>query len=191
MKVVAINGSARAGGNTRILIDRVCAELGKEGIDSEAIELAGKTIRGCRACRKCSSRKDERCSMGDDDLNEILPHIYSADGLILGSPTYFADISPEMKALIDRSGMVNRSNDHLLKRRPGAAVVAVRRAGAMHAFDSINHYFTINQMIIVGSTYWNIGIGRDKGDVEADEEGLQTMADLGRNMAWLLKKLAN
>jgi multimeric flavodoxin WrbA len=191
MKVVAINGSARAGGNTRILIDRVCAELGREGIDSELFELAGKTIHGCRACHKCSSRKDECCSMGDDDLNEILPHIYAADGLILGSPTYFGDISPEMKALIDRSGMVNRANGHLLKRKPGAAVVAVRRAGGIHAFDSINHYFTINQMIVVGSSYWNIGIGRDKGEVESDAEGLKTMADLGRNMAWLLKKLAD
>jgi multimeric flavodoxin WrbA len=112
-----------------------------------------------------------------------------ADGIILGSPTYVADVSPEIKALIDRACMVARANEGLFRRKAGAAVVAVRRAGAMHAFDALNHFFLISEMIIPGSSYWNIGIGREKGDVENDAEGIQTMKTLGRNMAWLLKRI--
>jgi multimeric flavodoxin WrbA len=110
-----------------------------------------------------------------------------ADGIILGSPTYFSDVTPEMKALIDRAGFVSRMNDFLFKRKLGAAIVAVRRAGATHVFDTINHLFLGSQMIVPGSIYWNIGVGRDKGDVEKDEEGIRTMKVLGQNMAWLLK----
>ena len=113
----------------------------------------------------------------------------AADAIILGSPTYFADCSAQMKALIDRCGMVSKANGDLLQRKVGAAVVAVRRGGAIHAFDTMNHFFTISQMIVVGATYWNMGIGREVGQAEQDEEGLATMAVLGRNMAWLLKKL--
>jgi multimeric flavodoxin WrbA len=112
-----------------------------------------------------------------------------ADGIILGSPTYFSMMSPEMMALIDRAGFVARANSDLFKRKVGAAVVAVRRAGGIPTFDAINHFFLITQMIIPGSSYWNVGIGLNKGDVEKDEEGMQTMEDLGRNMAWLIKKL--
>jgi len=114
-----------------------------------------------------------------------------ADGIIIGSPTYFAGITPEAKALIDRCGMVSRANNEMHRRKVGAAVVSVRRAGAIHVFDSINHFFTIGQMFIVGSSYWNIGIGRDIGDVDGDEEGVRTMRDLGSNMAWLLKRIAS
>jgi multimeric flavodoxin WrbA len=112
-----------------------------------------------------------------------------ADGILLGSPTYVADISPEIKALIDRACLVSMANGGLFRRKVGAAVIAVRRAGAIHAFDALNHFFLINQMIIPGSSYWNIGIGREIGDVEKDEEGMRTMSVLGQNMAWLLKKL--
>jgi multimeric flavodoxin WrbA len=114
-----------------------------------------------------------------------------ADGIILASPTYFADITPELKALIDRAGFVAGANDNFLKRKAGAAVVAVRRGGAIHAFDSINHFFLIRQMLVPGSCYWNMGIGRDKGEVETDEEGIRTMTILGENLAWLMKKTAN
>jgi len=111
-----------------------------------------------------------------------------ADGIILGSPTYFTDVTTEMKALIDRAGFVARANGEMFRRKVGAAVVAVRRAGSIHAFDTLNHFFLVSQMIVPGSSYWNVGIGRDKGEVEDDEEGIQTMRVLGENMAWLLKK---
>jgi multimeric flavodoxin WrbA len=126
-----------------------------------------------------------------DYLNECIAKMDAADGILLGSPTYFADVSTEMKALIDRAGMVAKANDDMFRRKVGAAVVAVRRAGAIHAFDSMNHFFLIGQMIVPGASYWNIGIGLDRGDVAADSEGLQTMDTLGQNMAWLMKRLGD
>lgn len=189
MKVVGINGSARKDGNTAILIRRVFAELAQEGIETELIQLAGRRIRGCTACLKCRENKDQRCSVNNDSFNMCFEKMLEADGIILGSPTYFADLTPEMKALIDRAGYVSRGNGDLLKGKVGAAVSAVRRAGAIHTLDSINHLFLMSQMIIPGSSYWNIGVGREKGEVEADTEGMQTMQVLGRNMAWLLKKI--
>ena len=189
MKVVAINGSARKDGNTAILINYVFAELESEGIQTELIQLAGKKIRGCIACYKCWNNKDKQCSVKDDFANECIGKMTEADGIILGSPTYFSDVTTEMKALIDRAGFVSRANDFLFKHKVGAAVVAVRRAGATHVFDSINHLFLISQMIVPGSIYWNIGMGREKGEVEKDEEGIQPMKILGQNMAWLLKKI--
>ncbi len=189
MKVVAFNGSARKDGNTAILIRKVFSELEAEGIETELVQLAGKTIKGCIACGKCYKNKDKRCSVDNDIANECIEKMVEADGIILGSPTYFADVTTEMKALIDRAGYVARANADMLRRKPGAAVVAVRRAGSIHVFDSINHFFLISQMIVPGSFYWNVGIGRAAGEVEQDEEGLETMQLLGRNMAWLLKKI--
>ncbi|UCC97798.1 MAG: flavodoxin family protein [Phycisphaerales bacterium] len=189
MKVVAFNGSARKDGNTAILIGRVFSALEAEGIETELVQLAGNTIRGCIACGRCFKNKDKRCAVTNDFANECIGKMCQADGIILGSPTYFADVTTEIKALIDRAGYVARANSDMLRRKAGAAVVAVRRAGAMHAFDSINHFFLIGQMIVPGSSYWNVGIGRAIGDVEQDEEGLKTMETLGRNMAWLLKKI--
>ncbi len=189
MKVVAFNGSARKDGNTAILIKHVFQELEKEGIETEMIQLASKKINGCIACYKCFENKDKHCSVKDDIVNECIDKMLDADGIILGSPTYVADITSEMKALIDRAGLVARANGDMFKRKVGAAVVAVRRAGSIHAFDSINHFFLIGQWIVPGSSYWNIGIGRNKGEVEKDEEGLNTMKVLGQNMAWLLKKI--
>ncbi|MGD0228909.1 MAG: flavodoxin family protein [Syntrophorhabdales bacterium] len=189
MKVVAFNGSARKDGNTALLVRHVFEELEKEGIATELVQLAGKKIRGCMACHKCFDSKTEKCAVDNDALNRYLDKMKGADGIILASPTYFTDVTPEIKALIDRAGMVALAKGGILKRKVGAAVVAVRRAGAMHAFDSLNHFFTISQMIVPGSSYWNIGIGREIGDVENDVEGIATMKVLGENMAWLLKKL--
>jgi len=189
MKVTAFNGSARKDGNTASLIKFVFEELEKEGIETELYQLSGRKIRGCTACFKCFKNKDGHCVVKGDILNECIDRMVGSDGIILGSPTYFADVSSEIKAIMDRAGMVSRANDHLLKRKVGAAVVAVRRAGAIHVFDTINHFFTINQMIIPGSSYWNIGIGREKGEVDNDREGIETMRTLGQNMAWLLKKI--
>jgi multimeric flavodoxin WrbA len=189
MKVLGINGSARKDGNTAIIIRRVFAELEKEGIETELIQLAGKKIRGCTACLKCRENKDNRCSVNNDSFNKCYEKLLDAEGIILGSPTYFADMTPELKAFIDRAGYVSRGNGNSLKRKVGAAVSVARRAGAMHTLDSINHLFLISQMIIPGSIYWNVAYGREKGDVEADMEGMQTMQVLGENMAWLLKKV--
>jgi multimeric flavodoxin WrbA len=190
MKVVAFNGSARRDGNTALLVRHVFASLEQEGIGTELVQLAGERIRGCTACYRCFANKDRRCAVADDIVNDCIARMEAADGIIIASPTYFADITAETKALMDRCGMVARANGSLFRRKAGAAVIAVRRGGAIHAFDSINHFFLISEMVIPGSSYWNIGIGRNIGDVEGDEEGVATMQVLGSNMAWLLKRLA-
>ncbi len=191
MKVVAFSGSARKDGNTALLLRTALAEMESEGIETELVQLAGIKIHGCIACYQCFKRKDTRCAVDNDCINDCLDKMKEADAILLGSPTYFADVSTEMKALMDRCGMVSRANDDLFKRKLGAAVVAARRAGAIHVFDTINHFFLIGQMIVVGSNYWNIGMGREKEEVAKDEEGMNTMRVLGQNMAWALKKIAS
>ncbi len=190
MKVIGFNGSARKDGNTAAMIRRVFAELDREGIETELYQMAGRKIRGCTACYKCFENKDGHCAVTGDIVNECLDKMAEADGIILGSPTYFANASPEIMALVCRAGMVSIANDAMLRRKVGAAVVAVRRSGANHAFNSLNHFFFISQMIVPGSRYWNMGVARGIGDFEKDEEGILTMEVLGQNMAWLLKKLA-
>ena len=190
MKVVAFNGSSRKDGNTAILLRRVLAELEAEGIETELVQLAGKGFTGCTACLKCDETRDNRCSgVKDDGLNDCIAKMIEADGILIGSPTYYANCTATTQALMERAGYATRKSGNPLARKVGAGVVAVRRAGAMHAFDSINHWFQINEMIVVGSSYWNIGIGRAIGDVEQDDEGLATMTNLGRSMAWVLHKL--
>lgn len=189
MNVVAFNGSARRNGNTALLLKTVTDILETEAIGTETIDLAGKSIHGCIACMQCHREKNRRCAVDNDDLNECIARMEAADGILLGSPTYFADVSTEMKALIDRAGMTAKANGDMLRRKVGAAVVAVRRAGAIHAFDSMNHFFMIGQMIVPGASYWNIGIGLDRNDAADDAEGLQTMQTLGQNMAWLMQRL--
>ncbi len=189
MNVVAFNGSARKDGNTAILVKTVFKELKKAGIETGMVQLAGKKIHGCTACQKCKENKDKRCVIVNDFVNDCIEMMVESDGIILASPTYFSDVSTEMKALIDRAGYVARANDHMFRRKVGAAVVAGRRAGAIHAFDTMNHFFLINQMIVPGSSYWNIGIGHAPGDVKSDTEGLATMKTLGTNMAWLMNRL--
>ena len=188
MKVVAFNGSPRKEGNTALLIRQVLKELEAEGIQTEMVHLKGP-IQGCIACSKCFESKDGRCALDKDIVNDCIEKMTNADGIILGSPTYFADLTPELKALIDRAGFVAKANNDMFRRKVGAAVVAVRRAGAVHVFDSINHFFLIGQMIIPGSIYWNLGLGLAEGDVEKDQEGMQTAKVLGQNMAWLMKKI--
>jgi multimeric flavodoxin WrbA len=189
MKVLGINCSPRKGGNTEMLIKEVFKSLKANGIRTEFFQLGGKKVNGCIACMKCRKAKDGRCHQKNEILNSCIEKMVNADGIIIGSPTYFADLSAEAKALIDVAGYSVRGAGNPLKRKLGAAVVSVRRAGGIHTFDSINHFFLINEMIIPGSSYWNIGTGREKGEVAADEEGIQTMRTLGENMAWLLKKL--
>ena len=189
MKVVAFNGSARRDGNTAILINKVFEELKKEGIETELVQLGGKPLRGCMACYGCFRNKNKRCVLEEDGINDYIQKMLEADGIILGSPVYVADVSSEMKALIDRACLVSKANEDMFRRKVGTGVLAVRRGGAIHAFDTINHFFTISQMVVVGSCYWNFDFGREIGEVKNDEEGLRTMKILGENMAWLLKKI--
>lgn len=190
MKVVAFNGSSRKDGNTAVLLRRVLAELEVAGIETELVQLYNRRFSGCTACLKCAETLDNRCSgVKDDGLNECIEKMLAADGILIGSPTYYANCTATTQALMERSGYATRKNGNPLARKVGAGVVAVRRAGAIHALDSINHWFLINEMLIVGSTYWNIAIGREPGEVEGDAEGMATMKALGRHMAWALERL--
>ena len=189
MNVLAINGSARKDGNTAILVRAVFAELEQEGIETAMEQLHGVKLSGCVACYECFKRKDRRCAVAKDSMNGLIERMLAADGIILASPTYFADATAGMRAVIERAGMVSRANGDMFARKVGAAVVSMRRAGGMQTFGSLNAFFLVSQMVVPGSSYWNMGFGRDIGQVEGDHEGLKTMRDLGRNMAWLMKKL--
>lgn len=189
MRVVAFNGSPRREGNTATMLKLALTELASAGVHTELVQLGGLHLRGCRACYGCASRQDRRCAVRDDELNGLIEKMLDADGIIIGSPTYFTDVTTEVKALIDRAGLVTRVNGNLLRRKLGAAVVAVRRGGSIHAFDTINHLFLISEMIVVGSSYWNQGFGHEPGEVVDDAEGVATMQNLGRNMAWLLERM--
>jgi multimeric flavodoxin WrbA len=185
MKAVAINGSPRKGGNTEILLKQVLAPLAAAGWATEFIQLGGTDIRGCRACYHCFDTKNSRCGQKDEFFNPCLEKMFAADAIILGSPTYFTDVTAEMKALLDRAGLVALANGGLFRGKIGAAVVAVRRGGGTHAFDTINHMLLMSGAIVPGSTYWNLGFGLEKGDVAKDEEAARNMADLGHTIAWL------
>jgi multimeric flavodoxin WrbA len=189
MKVVAFNGSSRKDGNTAILLNLVLDEIEKEGIETELVQLAGEILSGCIACYKCAENKDQKCVVVKDRLNEHIAKMKEAQGILLGSPTYIADMTANMKALIERSAIVSRNNGDLFRRKVGAAVIAVRRAGSTHVLSSMNYFFFLNQMIVPGSSYWNMAIGRNPGEVKNDAEGIQTMKTLGQNMAWLIKKI--
>lgn len=189
MKILAINGSPHPNGNTFTLLDTVLREANKQGVESEIYQLGGKPIRGCLACGKCSESQDRRCVQNDDVFNEVFEKMIAADAIVIGSPVYFSNMTPELKAILDRTVYVALANGGLLKRKIGAAVVAARRGGATHTFNSINMYFTISEMIIPGANYWNMGYGLYPGDVVKDEEGMNVMRVLGRNIAWLLEKI--
>jgi multimeric flavodoxin WrbA len=190
MKAIAINGSPRKGGNTETLLRKVLEPLAAAGWDTEFVQLGGKEIRGCRACYQCFQKKNSRCGQKPDAFDACFEQMLTADAIILGSPTYFTDVSAEMKALLDRAGLVAVANGGLFRRKIGAAVVAVRRGGGTHAFDTMNHMFLMSGAIVPGSIYWNLGFGLDKGDVQKDEEGLRNMLDLGQTIAWLGRAIA-
>lgn len=189
MKVVAFNGSPRRKGNTSILIEETFKIFRSEGIDTEVIQLGNKPVHGCTACGKCREIQDRKCHIKNDLLNLCIEKMIDADGIILGTPVYFSDVSTEIKALIDVAGYVTRGNGHLLKRKVGAGVISVRRGGALPTFDTMNRFFLINQMIVPGSSYWNFAFGKNQGDVLHDEEGINTIHTLAENMSWLMKKV--
>ncbi|MGD9154332.1 MAG: flavodoxin family protein [Bacillota bacterium] len=192
MKVVAFNGSPRVKGNTAQSIKIVFEELEREGIETELIQLGGNKIFACLSCGKCFEKQDRRCVRQDDEVNLYIRKMIAADGIIIGSPTYFSNVSTEVKALIDRCGFVNRANNgDILRGKVGAAVVAVRRAGSNFTYAAINFFFGIAEMIVPGSSYWNMTLALDPGDIQRDDEGIRTFKTLGSNMAQLLKKLQN
>lgn len=191
MKVVAFNGSPHKEGNTYLAIKTVLAEIEKEGIETEIIHVGNKNIRGCMACYKCARSKDEQCSIKDDDVNQWIQKIKEADGIILGSPVHYASIGSTMKAFLDRAFYVSSSNGGMFRHKVGATVVAVRRSGGVSTFDHLNHYILYSEMFMPSSNYWNVIHGTKPGDALQDEEGLQIMRVLGKNMAWLMKLLEN
>jgi multimeric flavodoxin WrbA len=186
MKVVAFNGSPRKDGNTSILIGTMLKELEKQGIGTELVQLSDKELHGCIACYQCIENKDQRCGVENDAANEYIEKMFGAEGIILGSPVYFNDVTPEMKALIDRAGFVSRANERMFKGKVGAAVAAVRRSGAVHTLDTMGHFFLSGEMIFVGRA---VGMGREKGEVEKDQEGMALVKSLGQRMGWLLGKI--
>ena len=187
MKVVGINGSARKDGNTALIISKVFDELNTEGIETDLIQLAEYEIQPCRGCFACKGRGN--CVFANDGFAEIFSRMVEADGVILGSPVYSADVSAKMKAFLERGGVIVATNPELLRHKVGASVAAVRRGGGMTTVDTMNHFMLNKEMIVVGSTYWNMVYGKNIGDVLNDEEGMANMRNLGENMAWLLNKL--
>lgn len=187
MNVIGINSSARKDGNTAILLNKVLEELNKEGIETELIQLAGQVIEPCKACWACGGKAN--CVHQKDCFGEVFEKMKNADGILLGSPVYSANVSANMQALLERAAVVGDMNPGLFTHKVGAAVAAARRGGALQAVDAMNHFFLNHEMFVAGSTYWNMAYGQMPGDVLKDQEGLETMKNLGQNMVYLLKAL--
>lgn len=187
MKVLAINGSSRKGGNTADMLDVVLKELEKEGYETEHIQLAGQTIHACKACFACTGKKN--CVFSNDMFQELYTKMVEADAILLGSPTYSADVSSTLKAVIERASVVSDTNPGMFRHKVGGAVAVARRAGAMNVVDTLNHFFLNKEMYLVGSTYWNIAYGRLPGEALKDKEAVANVKNLGQNMAWLLNRI--
>ncbi len=189
MKVIAINASPRQGGNTELMLKKVLETVEKHGFETKLIQIGGKNIHGCRGCWACQKLKNRKCAYNDDILNDILEDVFSADAIVLGTPSYFSDMTAELKAFIDRAGVIALANGKLFKHKIAAGVVAQRRGGGTSIQASLHHMFLMSEMIIPGSTYWNLGFGRDKGEVINDKEAMENMQNLGENICWLLEKI--
>ena len=190
MKVIAINGSSNPGGNTATALDAVCGALEKGGIETERIEIGRDAVHGCTGCGYCGSKMNRRCVFDDDLLNGTLERLFAADGMLVGSPIYYAGINGALKSFLDRAFFVASANGSLFRHKVGAGVVAVRRGGEVTAWDQINKYFTISEMFVPSGNYWNMVFGMSPGEARGDDEGLQCMEVLGGNMAWLVKAVA-
>ena len=186
MKIIAFNGSPRKDGNTTTLIGYLLREIEKEGIETELVQLSAKAIHGCIACYKCFENKDRRCAVKNDAANEYIEKMTTAQGIVLGSPSYFQDVTAEMKALIDRAGFVGLANGKMYKNKVGASLSCFRRTGGMHTIETMNHFFFSNELIIAGRA---MSVAREKGEVAKDEEGVQMAQILGQKIAWMVKKL--
>jgi multimeric flavodoxin WrbA len=191
MKVLGISGSPRPGGNTDILVKLALSVLDEEGIQTEFLSLADLPIKPCTACGGCAKSDQVECVQEDPAFEGMIERFTQADGILIGSPVYFGSATPQTMALLDRVGYVARAKDNFLRRKVGAALVVGRRAGHNFTFAQLNYFFLLSEMIVPGSTYWNCGFGRQKGEVNNDEEGLDTVRRLAHNMAWLMKKLAD
>jgi len=190
MKVLGISGSPREGGNTETLVRTALEVLAAEGIETDFLSLAGRPIKGCIACGGCAKAEEIRCVQEDPAFEGVIERFIAADGVLIGSPVYFGSATPETMALLDRVGYVSRSNNNsVLRRKVGAAIVVARRAGQNFTFAQLNYFFLVSEMIVPGSTYWNIAFGRQKGEVTGDAEGIETVKTLAGNMAWLRKRL--
>jgi multimeric flavodoxin WrbA len=189
MKVLGISGSPRRGGNTDILINTALTTLAEEGIETEFLSLADRRILPCVACGGCFNPETIRCVQEDPAFEGVLEQFIAADGILVGSPVYFGSATPQVMALLDRVGYVARRHREILRRKVGAVIVVARRAGQNFTFAQLNYFFLVSEMIVPGSTYWNVAFGREKGEVRNDAEGMETVKNLARNMAWLMKKL--
>ena len=191
MKVLGISGSPRRGGNTDLLIHTALSVLTEQGLETEFLSLADRPIKPCMACGGCFKSDTIRCVQEDPAFEGILAKFSAADGILVGSPVYFGSATPQTMSLLDRVGYVARRHPQLLRRKVGAAIVVARRAGQNFTFAQLNYFFLISEMIVPGSTYWNVAFGREKGEVENDKEGIETVKTLARNMAWLMKKVGS
>ncbi len=190
MKTLLFNGSPRPKGNTAFLLYHMIEVFKNNQVDTEFIQLGGQVIRGCTACMKCKETRDEKCYYDDDPVNEYIQKMKHADALIIASPVYFSQMTTETKALIDRCGYTIGANDKFLSRKIGAGFAIARRAGMMPTFHSINDFFFINDMIVPGSVYWNVGIAREEGEIEKDDEGIKIATRLAENIIWLHHKIS-
>ena len=188
MRILGISGSPRQGGNTEIAVRHALKTISDEGLDTEFVSLAELPVLPCVACGGCRNFATPKCVQNDPNFDLILQKVIEADGLIVGSPVYFSSATPQLMALLDRIGYVTRPN-LVLRRKVGAAIAVARRAGTNFTFAQMNYFFLISEMIVPGSTYWNNAFGLKPGDVEQDEEGMQTITSLAKNVAWLVKKL--
>lgn len=191
MKVLAFNGSPNKEGNTYHAIKMVTAELEAQGIETEIVQVGHKTLSGCIACGQCIKNRNEQCVIPGDDVNEWIQKMKQADGIILGSPVHYSAIAGTMKSFLDRAFYVAGFNKSLFRHKVGASVVAVRRSGGLPAFEQLNNYLCYSEMLIPTSNYWNVIHGTVPGEATQDEEGVQIMRVLGKNMAWLMKLVAH
>lgn len=189
MRVLGISGSPRPGGNTDYCVQLALQIMAEEGFQTEFLSLADRPVKPCLGCRGCATAEGLRCAQEDPAFEGMIDRFQAADGILVGSPVYFGSATPQVMALLDRIGYVARMKQNFLRRKVGAAIAVARRAGQNFTFAQINYFFLINEMIVPGSTYWNIAFGLQKGDVQEDAEGLQTIRNLAANMAWLIKKL--
>jgi multimeric flavodoxin WrbA len=189
MKVVAFNGSPNKEGNTFQAIQIVAKELENEGIQVEVIHVGNKTIKGCTACMICAQNMDEKCIIPKDDVNDWIQKMKTADGIILGSPVYYAGVNGTMKSFLDRAFFVAGVNNSMLRHKVGASIVAVRRSGGLPTLNGLNHFLNYSEMMMPTSNYWHVIHGMMPGEVHSDEEGTQIARILGKNMAYLMKAM--
>jgi len=189
MRALAISGSPRAEGNTELMLGKVLGVLRREGIEAELVSVSDKFVKPCVACGACAKNKDRACAIKDDDFHELLERMLAADIIVVGSPVYFGSATPQLMALLDRAGYVSRQNGNLFSRKIGGAIVVARRAGQNFTLAQLLYWFLINDMIVPGSSYWNIAFGAAKGQAEQDAEGVQTVTRFAENVAWLAKKV--